>query len=182
MLQVTRAVGEDLEDLVVWSAYSAPSFSSSSCSVRATDCVAGVRCRRDQFEEGLPVAACCQGPEGGGEDPVDGGVLAVVLGQGALASDAVDEGDPGLRHAPAEGRQSDDLHDDLQRVDERAAGDEGRQNVGRDLCVVVEHFLIDGQDEAPSIPASVLGRCPGRSGDVASFVPTFPVQVERVSV
>lgn len=60
--------------------------------------------------------------------------------------------------------------------------DERRQDVRRDLGVVVEDLVVYGQHETPAVTLAIPLGGPGGRWDKAGLVASFPVQVERVGI
>ena len=146
--------------------YSGPSPLPGLCLVAAGEGVGDVVGRRHPFEVGCP-CLCGGEPPHGCHHAVDGAVVAVALGQGALAGDVVDVSRPEPRKPGGEGGNGEDLCEDLQGVDKGPALREHVEEPRRGLAEVVEDLAADLHDVAPTIatalalaPACVVGDVP----------------------
>ena len=105
----------------------------------------------------------------GGEDAIDGVILAVALSKGCFTRLVVDERQPALRQGGRERRERQDLGDNLEDVDERLASYEVVEEPVWHLPVVVEGRDAQPEDQAPAVTASRRRR--GRSSRRSHSLP-----------
>ena len=146
---------EDGKDLVLAGVHSCPPSPASLRLVASRQGVGDVVGGRHPLEVWCPCLRRRQSPDGS-HHAVDGAVVAVALGQGALAGDVVDVCRPERRQSCREGGDSEDLRQDFQRVDECLPFGEDVEEPVRRLAEVVEDLVANLHDVAPSIATALL--------------------------
>ena len=170
---------EDVEDFILTGANSGPSPLPSFCLVAAREGVGDVVGRRYPFEVGCP-CLCGGQPPHGCHHAVDGAVVAIAFGQGALAGDVVDVSRPERREPGGEGGDGQDLCEDLEGIHKGPALREDVEEPRRGLAEVVEDLAADLHDVAPTI-ATALALAPASViGDVSRLDPAAVVDEESV--
>ena len=125
---------------------------------------------------------CLRGrkPPHGGHHAVDCAIVAVALGEGALAGDVVDVSRPQWRQSSGERGNGQDLCEDLQGVDEGLPLRKNVEEPGRCLAEVIEDLVVDLYDVAPAVAATLVPMSAGVVGHMSSFDVAALVDEERV--
>ena len=168
---------EDLEDLVLAGVDPRPPSPLGFSFVASGEGV--VVSRRHPLEVGRPCLCGCQPPHGR-HHAVDGAVVSVALGQGALAGDVIDVSRPKRRQPGGEGGDGQDLCEDLRGVDEGLPLREHVEEPGRSFAEVIEDLVADVRDVAPTVAAPLALVSAGIVGNVSRLDLTAAVDEERV--
>ena len=157
-----------MEDLVLAGVDSSPPPPLGLALVAPGERVGDVVCRWYPFEVGCP---CLRGrkPPHGGHHAVDCAIVAVALGEGALAGDVVDISRPQWWQSSGERGDGEDLCEDLKGVDEGLPLRKDVEEPGRCLAEVIEDPVVDPYDVAPAVAATLVPMSAGVVWHMPSF-------------
>ena len=159
-----------MEDLVLAGVDSSPPPPLGLALVAPGERVGDVVCRWYPFEVGCPRLRGSKPPHGG-HHAVDCAIVAVALGEGALAGDVVDISRPQWWQSSGERGDGEDLCEDLKTVDEGLPLRKDVEEPGRCLAEVIEDPVVDLYDVAPAVAATLVPM----SASVVWHMPSFDV-------
>ena len=170
---------EDIEDLILPGVHACPSQSLCLCVVPFGQGVGNVVGRQLSVEMRCPTVGSCH-PPNSGHHAVDCATAAVPLGQGAFASGVVDVRRPPSRQSVGEGRDGQDLGQNLQGVDKSLALGQHVEKPRQRLAEVTEGVVADAHHVAPPVLSPPLPLPAGGVGHMARLDASAVLEDEGV--